>query len=330
MRDRIQHRRASLWLVVALVHHVCSLSSGSGNIDFRKSTLLSWDDKVVLGHCLEERSEDVMKVRVWLERDNPEDLILNFPERAMVGEGLASQFWPAALASSILLRSTELQSWMTNKSLAELGCGRGLAGLAAASNAQSCLLTDNDAEAVFVLQSRTCPGNQDQLKAKLKTRQLDWRDDHRGEVPKVDLVLGSDVAYYYYLLRPFMNTARAFMDHDDDDSTEPATLMVIGQANRESQWELYKNIVNGCYNQLTDLHEPPWPGTCRMLLYQLQMSEWCPTLKECQERSDGTIPISVIVHHDETSDENSGVPSPFEEYAHLATLEDDDSIMKTF
>jgi len=346
---------SSVYLTVALViftfqEKATSLCSSPGTI-FRKSILLPWninderDDRVVLGHCVEERNEetDVTTVRIWTNDSEHDELVLTFPEKDLTGEGLASQLWPAALSSSILLRSPEFVSFATGKDIVELGSGRGLAGLVAASSeCESCLLTDSDAEAVEILETATCPKNQQKLKAKLATQRLDWRDDHRGKVSSADIILGSDIAYYWYLLRPIMDTTRAFMDAVNGDSdlasendvtrTRPSTLFVVGQANRESKWDLYKNIQRGCYNQLTDEDELPWPGTTRMLLYNLRMSEWCETLEACENRIDGFIPTSLLVHHENDTNSPNDTPllSPFKSYAHVATKKDDESIMKTF
>jgi hypothetical protein len=321
-----------LLCVVFFFHHACSLTSTVGyptsNV-FRKSTLLSWQDKVVLGHCVEERSDEAVTVHIWLEDErNDNFLSLIFPETETAWDGLASQLWPAALASSILLRSPEFRRWIVRKKVVELGSGRGLTGLVAAFHAESCLLTDNDATAVKVLETSTCPANESRLGASLSTRQLDWRDSHGGNVPFMDLVLGSDVAYYFYLLRPMMDTARAFMKAEHGNQS-PSTLVLTGQANRKSLWDLYNNIQNGCYNQLTDVKEPPWPGSCRMLLYNLQMSHWCSTLEACDRQIDGLIPMSLMVHHGDTNTDAEQL-APFEKFAHVATQEDDENIMKSF
>ena len=51
-------------------------------------------------------------------------------------------------------------------------------------------------------------------------------------------------------------------------------MLVAGQANRGQQMQLRKNIRDGCYNQLTDEREPPWPGASTMLLYELAQRPW--------------------------------------------------------
>jgi hypothetical protein len=107
--------------------------------------------------------------------------------------------------------------------------------------------------------------------------------------------------------------------------------MVVGQANRESQWDLYKNIKNGCYNQLTDEHEPPWPGTTTLLLYKLRMSPLCNSVEDCEKHIENTVPMSVILYQDCLNGEAHSLPFfPFRDLAHVATEHDDASIMKSF
>jgi Lysine methyltransferase len=351
-RSKAMHSNGTSTAVVVIVIITLSLSLVHGLVpssptrhQFQKTTLLSWDGGVALGHTVEERDSEVRgassTVAVRLDSKGAEggssscgsgdgdgcdgSLILKLPGNdAGGGGGLASELWPAALASSILLRSPEFRSFAAGKNIVELGSGCGLAGLVAAEMSATCLLTDNDEAAAELLRTKTCPINQDAVQAKLSALQLDWRDgvpDRGEEGPSIDLVLGSDIAYYYHLLRPMMDTSRAFLG-----DRKGATLMVIGQANRECQWELYKNIKNGCYNQLTDEHEPPWPGTTQMLLYKLKMSAFCPSLRECENRIEGTLPMSVILHH-----HGQILPFyPFRDLAHVGTEQDDESILKSF
>jgi hypothetical protein len=354
--------RTPLGYLLLLLFHVSWFSEtyalSSPQFLYRKSDLLPWNKNngVVLGTCLEERDLErrllTVTVQIGHQDHNGdggdicclnESLRLTFSEDGNI-DSLASQLWPAALASTILLRSREFRSWVAGKNVVELGCGRGLAGLVAAENSASCLFTDNDEDAIEMLRSNTCPNNQDRLQATLLTQRLDWRENHKDQVPVVDLVLGSDIAYYFHLLRPIMDTARAFMgttavgEQSLSPSSSPKgkplkpTLLVIGQANRESQWDLYKSIMNGCYNQYTDEHEPPWPGTTKMLLFKMKMSTFCEQVEACEsdESSDGVIPISVIVHQDEENIDDKTLLCPFESFAHVATEEDDENIMKSF
>ena len=179
----------------------------------------------------------------------------------------------------------------------ELGSGLGLAGwVAGATSAQSVVLTDHDEGAILRLK-KTVGRNNDRLGggANFTVRYLEWRDDHHDAAssPRFDLILGSDVTYYYYLLRPLMDTIKAFL------AETTGRLLVVGQANRQSQWDLYDNLISGCYNQLTDEREPPWDGMTRMLLYRLQLNEWTSGEENSDddaERVDTVIPIAVLLH----------------------------------
>ena len=194
-----------------------------------------------------------------------------------------------------------------------------MSGLVAAEHSSTCILTDNDGEAIQDLETTTFKVNQERLKAKLVSQQMDWRDDHSDADP-VDIVLGADIAYYFFLLRPIMDTSRAFMKESG------SLLAFVCQANRESLWDLYRNIRDGCYNQLTDEHEEPWSGETKMLLYNLKMSEWVDNVEDCDSKIDGTVPIAVLLHHPAGLSEVSF----FEEFDRVATDKDDEGIMKSF
>ena len=244
---------------------------------------------------------------------------------------LASTLWPAGLAAGILACSPQCRAFLRNKSVLELGCGLGLAGLVAAEAAASCHLTDNDATVIGLLQEQLGINKKSKQNSSpptnIQASLLDWRDCDQSctsiSTP-VDVVLGSDIAYYYYLLRYLMDTARAFLKPS-------STFLVVGQANRESQWELYRNLLNGCYNQLTDEHEAPWPGTTQMLLYKLELSKWYETTSESKNSDatveiDGVIPIAVLLH--QTSPEVDALQLTW--YDHVATAEDEEKMMMTF
>merc|ERR1712032_51615 len=51
-------------------------------------------------------------------------------------------------------------------------------------------------------------------------------------------------------------------------------VMVASTAYRHAHWEFYKNLRDGCTNQLTNTAEPPWPGITKMLLYDLHVGSW--------------------------------------------------------
>lgn len=119
---------------------------------------------------------------------------------------LASSLWNAGTAGAILCQSACLQQQvLPEKSVLELGSGVGLAGLVAARSAARCVvLTDHDERAVGRLQRIS--------KDNVSARHLEWRDDHSKSSAdeKYDVILATDVAYYFYLLRPLMDTIQAF------------------------------------------------------------------------------------------------------------------------
>jgi predicted nicotinamide N-methyase len=264
-------------------------------------------------------------------------------------ESLASSLWPCSLAGAILCRSPLFRTFVQGKVVLEVGAGLGLTGLTVAHEAASVVLTDNDREVLKSVQELV--SNDVLLQEKVRVSFLEWRDDHHHlpataaaspellllpPTKTVDLVLGTDVAYYFFLLRPLMNTIQAFRK-------ESASIaMIMGQANRESQWDLFHDIRDGCYNQLTDQHEGPLPGKAQMLLYSLQMENWIdhvvpqvvnqqPTAGTGDEivrhgAAAETISISVLLHK---QTEMSIFPT-FSSYDCISTDKDESEMMMSF
>ena len=128
-----------------------------------------------------------------------------------------------------------------------------------------------------------------------------------------------DVAYYYHLIAPLVNTLRLYRKENKSQ------LVIIGQANREYHWHLYHHIRDGGYNQITDKKEAPWEGETKMLLYQLQLGAW-QSEEEETFKVDGTVPIAALLH---TTSDNLGVQT-LTDYDHVATKEDEESQMMSF
>lgn len=236
-------------------------------------------------------------------------------------DDLAHSLWNCGIAGAILFRHFA-DNWLRDQRVLELGSGLGLLGWSAgAAVARAVTLTDHDAKAVARLQ-KAIPKNRQRLAATAvlyEARYLEWRDDHResDDAQSYDVVLGSDVAYYFYLLRPLMDTIQSYLK---DDGT--GVVMMVGQANRQSQWDLYDNLVKGCYNQITDEHEPPWPGRTRMLLYRLRMNEWT---ENGEERLDSVIPIAVLLH-----ERDEAAADFLQECHYVATVQDREGMMMSF
>jgi predicted nicotinamide N-methyase len=295
------------------------------SVERRRSTLIPWGSSAgegptpTLGWAQEVRDRTAQTLTVTIgwgcdqEDDSDNDVVSIELPFAVNEDSLASTLWPSGLAAAILSRSTAFREYIREKTVLELGSGLGLLGLAAAKEAANCLVTDNDQEVVELLQDVITRQSLSNVQAQC----LEWRDEHTN-FEKVDAVIASDVAYYYFLLRPFMDTTRAYMK-------ENALLLLVGQANRASYWDLYDNLVDGCYNQLTDEREPPWLGTTQMLLYHLKMEDWQETDEEEEATVDGVVPIAVLLH------QNEGCSLPLlTNYDYVATVKDKEEMSITF
>lgn len=217
---------------------------------------------------------------------------------------LGSTVWPSSIASAILFQSPALQQSISRNAnsdrmnVLELGCGLGLNGLAAnaalfsmvnrgvVKNNDVVLLTDNDETVIKVLNELYSNNNTTNIYAS----KLDWRDndDDCNTIDQLmqtinenskndnlfDLIIGSDIAYYYYLQRPLMDTIQKYYYYHDNTTSKSKLLLFAGQANRQSQWDLYDSMKHGCYNQISDRREPPWDGSTEMYLYKLIVSDW--------------------------------------------------------
>lgn len=295
-----------------------TFSSGASNngyvqalqqIQTRTSTLVPWtDSSQTIGWVREERNLDAETYSVAVSWDNEAEIAIKLP--FMAAESLGSTLWPAAFAGAILGRSPQMRQFLKKKNIMELGAGLGLTGWAMAQSAASCHLTDNDQDIVDLLQRIA----DDEALPTGNTRAsfLEWRDGQEVESnDKVDFIFGTGVAYYYYLLRPLMDTIQAY-------KRENSAICIIGQTNRESQWELYHNIKDGCYNQLTDEHEKPWAGTTKMLLYKLRMQQWNEQgeagVSDGDFPLDGVVPIAALIY-----EVNGNEIPPLTSYDYVAT-----------
>lgn len=258
-------------------------------------------------------------------------LTVNLPYITKV-ESLASSLWPSALAGAILCQSPAFATAaMTNASILEVGAGLGLAGqvLFQATKASRCQLSDNDKESIKLLQEMISEDNDDNKDDdnRLSARYLEWRDNHADDNEKhsIDILLGTDVAYYFYLLRPLMDTAKHFL------KPQKSLLVVLGQAYRESLWDLYDNIAHGCYNQLTDEHETKWPGKTDMLLYRLEMQEWQQQQQPVEQsaRMEATVPIALVLHQCSTGLLDEFL-DPLTAHDHVATEQDREKLFVSF
>lgn len=309
-------------IIIGILGIACSLNT---DVQIRRSILLPWKcadaaaSSKVLGWADEIRDQNLKtyQVRIGWDSEGIKDTLLVDLPYVEEPTGLASTLWPGGLAGAILCRCPSLRAFFSDSGVLELGCGLALAGLTAAADANSTHLTDNDDEILAMLQKIV-----DSRYAKeqsIVVKRLDWRENHDTD-QKAKAILSMDVAYYYYLLRPLMDTVRAFMH------PEKSLWLAVGQCNRESQWDLYHNVKDGCYNQLTDKREPPWPGLTQMLLYRLRMFKWQPYGDESAVVAiDGDIPVAALLYL--TSEL---ALDPLTEFDYASTENDEEGFIMSF
>lgn len=301
------------------------------------------DAKVLLGWTLETRNSDdgTYQVQVGWNEGNAVQPTVDVEEEEQLMKrttdqrdgvvtarlpyfaqesSLASSLWPGSLAAAILCQSPPMVRAFSEANVLELGSGLGLTGAVASMHSASCRLTDTDDEVLDAVARlfRDEPN--------VRVEHLDWRDDQ--PIPSdmlADVVVSSDVAYYYYLLRPLMDTVQR---HLRRDGPRPALWLCVGQANREAQWQLYHNLRHGCYNQLLDVHEGPWPGITETRLFRLEMYNWQdPSSSFAPPTLDGILPVAAMVHD---AKPNGSGPFSLSEWDHVATEKDIESLYMTF
>lgn len=300
----------------------CRLTTSLSGINQRRATLHPWNaaPDLQLGWTHETRNSETQTLTVaigWGDETLEDAASIELPY-ITDEDSLASTLWPAALAGAILCRSPALRNHLLDKNALELGSGLGLTGWTAAESAANCVITDNDERVVNLIKGleNQQPSGRDNVLAKC----LEWRDEH-GDVDQVDAIIATDVAYYYFLLRPLMDTTTAYM------KANSGFFFATGQANRECQWELYHNLKDGCYNQLTDKREPPWVGSTDMLLYKMKLEEWYDLDDEesARDNSISTIPMATLIHRNPDCD-----LGPLTPHDCVATAEDEEGIPISF
>jgi hypothetical protein len=206
----------------------------------------------------------------------------------------------------------------------ELGSGLGVTGwMTAAVACRQCAnvslwLTDQDDEALQRL-AASPKYNEDEdwyPSIHVTSQYLDWRDEHasndlRSEV--FDVVVGSDLAYYHYLVGPLADTIESFAAKND------ALVVLSSSASRKSIWDFYHLIRDGGYNVKRDLYGDPWAGKVRMLLYRLQ-----------DEEEQSTTPMVVLCWTSDREIDQRLQLLIRKEKIYVATDEDEHAIDKYF
>jgi predicted nicotinamide N-methyase len=324
------------WVVVAIQSHARAVHA-LASIERRRFTLLPWASgdengnphaQTPLGWAVEERTMKNQASGTWnftVAWSGEPEVTVHLPwnrfdsqasESDENKDDLSASLWDASVAGAILCRSPSfLQYTNETKTVLELGSGLGLLGWVAGVSAISATLSDHDQHAVRALNAMV-----QHNKGQVTARYLEWKDNNTNEdtASSFDVILAADVAYYFYLLRPLMDTIQRFLGE---------VVVITGQANRQSQWDLYDNIKNGCYNQQTDEREGPWPGRTRALLYNLKVGPWIIGDDDLEEEPqlETVLPIYVI-HHESIPERGFR----FSISDHEVTPEDKDAIPISF
>ena len=317
---------ASLLITFTRFIPVLGLSSASTR---RSNTfvLQPWSSNEALGQARAVYTDSLLEVTVT--SPDAVETVVHVPIPEEEGN-LASSLWPASCAAAVwwnkygaaLLTDYDYtKKEKTDQSLRilELGSGLGvtgwMAGVVASRQEEldvSLVLSDQDEQALERLASSAKHNPDTSSRLHVETRRLDWRDEHDKESEeRFDLVVGSDLAYYGFLLGPLADTIETF--------GKKALVVLVSPTKRQSLWELYHLMRDGGYNVKTDVRGSPWPGTIRMLLFRLHCLD------------DGsTSPMAVLCWTSNTSFKRRLEYLIETEDLHIVTKEDEERIEKSF
>jgi predicted nicotinamide N-methyase len=178
-----------------------------------------------------------------------------------------AELWPSAVA---LARFVARQKWPADIPTLELGCGTGLAGVAAAKMGADVLFTDYEAEPLAFARANHAlnlgrPG---------RTQLFDWRTPPRRL--QTARVLAADVLYEHRFLDPFLSTlCRVLAQGGTAFVAEPGRKIADGSVERLEREGFLRDlhleeVVLGDITHSIWIHEitrpnrraatTPWPG----------------------------------------------------------------------
>jgi predicted nicotinamide N-methyase len=129
-----------------------------------------------------------------------------------------TELWPASIE---LARYCLEESSMCGRSVLEVGCGLGLAGIAAASAGAHVLFTDYESDALMFARYNAIKNlPRDSIDSRVEFRNLDWRSEEK--VGAVDMIIGADVVYEHRSFLPILKIVRrALTTHGCGVFTDP-------------------------------------------------------------------------------------------------------------
>ncbi|MER3523225.1 MAG: hypothetical protein C4326_03960 [Ignavibacteria bacterium] len=144
-------------------------------------------DLTVQNVCIARTMFRLLKVcdsNVLLERITPE----------MFAHDERLPYWADLWHSSIeLARWCLEEAELGGKRVLELGCGLGLAGIAAATAGAEVTFSDYDADALAFAACNVAANLSPEAQSRIRFFQLDWR--HLPSISPFDLIIGADVVY---------------------------------------------------------------------------------------------------------------------------------------
>ena len=119
-------------------------------------------------------------------------------------------YWADLWASSpVLARHLRQRPGLAGKDLLELGCGLGLAGIAAAQAGAAVMMTDYEEDALEFARFNAAVNLDHAELSRVRFRCMDWRD---AEVPETfDMIIGADIAYERRNFEPIISLVRRLL-----------------------------------------------------------------------------------------------------------------------
>ncbi len=154
-----------------------------------------------------------------------------------------SELWPSALAlAQFILREVDF----SGQTVMELGCGLGLAGLAAGKKGATVIYTDMKEDALRLAELNWLHN----LQTPVTTRVLDWRNP--PENLGVPVLLAADVAYETRLFPVLIHTFQQLL--------LPDGVIWLSEPNRQVAREFFKQLREAGFHATPHTEVVPGPG----------------------------------------------------------------------
>jgi predicted nicotinamide N-methyase len=119
-------------------------------------------------------------------------------------------YWADLWASSpVLAGHLRRREDVAGKDILELGCGLGLAGIAAVQSGARVVMTDYEEDALAFARFNAAANLGPEELSRMRFRAMDWRDPQAGE--KFDMILGADIVYERRNFKPLLALVRGLL-----------------------------------------------------------------------------------------------------------------------